>query len=168
VGCAARCGTRGEWGVHEGGARRLVAGWRRVPTPWGDTGVAAGLLACRCASVFVVGWCRLLLVAAVWQRCAGGACATRVPLRVGDCVLTGPPVFLFLFLTYFPLPWSAYRRYTSLCPLRIRLTPSLSVLASMHGDYTLVSGDTGGKSIKVDVPKFHLILPPVYRMPAEE
>ncbi|OSX68319.1 hypothetical protein BU14_3016s0001, partial [Porphyra umbilicalis] len=58
--------------------------------------------------------------------------------------------------------------YTSLCPLRIRLTPSLSVLASMHGDYTLVSGDTGGKSIKVDVPKFHLILPPVYRMPAEE
>jgi len=55
-----------------------------------------------------------------------------------------------------------------LCPLRIRLTPSLSVLASMHGDYTLVSGDTGGKSIKVDVPKFHLILPPVYRMPAEE
>lgn len=76
--------------------------------------------------------------------------------------------FSFLYVTYAPPSRSVYRRYTSLCPLRIRLTPSLSVLASMHGDYTLVSGDTGGKSIKVDVPKFHLILPPVYRMPAEE
>lgn len=58
--------------------------------------------------------------------------------------------------------------YTSLCPLRVRLGPAMSVLGSMHGEYTCVSGDTGGKSVKVAVPKIYFVLPPVYRLPAEE
>lgn len=65
--------------------------------------------------------------------------------------------------------WLAlYHRYTSLCPLRVRLGPAMAVLGSMQGDYTVVSGDTGGKSVKVLVPTFYLVLPAVHRLPAEE
>lgn len=92
---------------------------------------------------------------------ANGVCLLTRCASHGTHVVCLPPPPL-------PLARCPHHRYTSLCPLRVRLGPAMSVLGSMHGEYTCVSGDTGGKSVKVAVPKIYFVLPPVYRLPAEE